>query len=54
MGTPPPVATVGMAAAQKRDGVFAGLLVSACSLVSVFTLFGFIFVLGSLGFVTFK
>lgn len=54
MGTPPPVATVGMAIAQKRDGVFAGLLVSACSLISVVTLFGFIFVLGSLGFVTFK
>ncbi len=54
MGTPPPVATVGMATAQKRDGIFAGLLVSFCSLISVFTLFMFIFVLGSLGYVTYK
>lgn len=54
MGTPPPVATVGMAIAQKRDGVFAGLLVSFCSLISVITLFAFIFFLGSLGFVNYK
>lgn len=54
MGTPPPVATVGMAIAQKRDGVFAGLLVSFCSLVSVVTLFAFIFLLGSLGFINYK
>lgn len=54
MGTPPPVATVGMAIAQKRDGVFAGLLVSLCSLISVLTLFAFIFCLGSLGFVNYK
>ena len=28
-----------MVIAQKRDGVFAGLIVSVCSLVSVLTLF---------------
>lgn len=54
LGTPAPVATVGMAIAQKRDGVFAGLIVSVCSLVSVITLFLFIFALGSLGFVTYS
>ena len=54
MGTPAPVATVGMAVAQKRDGVYAGLLVSVCSLISVLTLFLFIFGLGSLGLVTYN
>lgn len=54
LGTPAPVATVGMAVAQKRDGVFAGLLVSVCSLISVLTLFLFIFGLGSLGLVSYN
>lgn len=43
-----------MVIAQKRAGVFAGLVVSVCSLVSVLTLFLFIFALGSLGFVTYS
>lgn len=43
-----------MVIAQKRDGVFAGLIVSVCSLVSVLMLFLFIFALGSLGFVTYS
>lgn len=54
LGTPAPVATVGMAVAQKRDGVYAGLLVSVCSLISVVTLFLFIFGLGSLGLVSYN
>lgn len=54
MGTPAPVATVGMAQAQNRDHIYAGLIVSFCSLISVLTLFLFIFALGSLGFVDYN
>ena len=43
--TPAPVATVGMAAGQKKDSVLAGLLVAVPSILSVVTIFFFIFVL---------
>ncbi len=43
--TPAPVATVGMAAGQKKDSVLAGLLVAVPSLISVVTIFLFIFIL---------
>lgn len=49
--TPAPVATVGMAAGQKKDSVLAGLLVAIPSILSVLTIFLFIFVLSMLGLI---
>lgn len=49
--TPAPVATVGMAAGQKKDSILAGLLVAVPSVISVVTIFLFIFVLNVVGLI---